>query len=204
MYGPGLFSPVTLGGVVLNILCSQSFHLELVQICTCGNTNIILIFVWSVHPKNSVFLVSAVCSVRMRQFLFCFCFVWQLLFLSECLLLWLYVLCFIININHWLLQMVDIFCLGVVVLLSIHPDVLVPPQNQAGRGPEFDGIFVDDLERELQAARPAHTITKGLWVFPWVLSQVYRLIQLLFVPKAHWFKVIKLKTCKKNTKNIAV
>ena len=33
--------PLTLGEVVLNILCSQSFDLERVQICTCGNTNII-------------------------------------------------------------------------------------------------------------------------------------------------------------------
>ena len=62
-----------------------------------------------------------------------------------------------------LFQMVDIFGLGIVVLLSIHPDILLPPQNQAGKGPEFDGIFFDDLERELQAARQeAHTITKGL------------------------------------------
>lgn len=59
--------------------------------------------------------------------------------------------------------MVDIFGLGLVVLLSIHPDVLLPPQNQAGRGPEFDGVYVDDLERELQAARQdVRTITKGL------------------------------------------
>lgn len=57
--------------------------------------------------------------------------------------------------------MVDIFALGLVVLVSIHPDVLLPQPNQIGKGPEFDGILIDDLERELKTAQQeARSFTK--------------------------------------------
>lgn len=47
--------------------------------------------------------------------------------------------------------MMDIFFLGVVVLLSIHPDILVPgTDNWVGRGPQYDGIHIDELDQKLQ------------------------------------------------------
>jgi hypothetical protein len=52
------------------------------------------------------------------------------------------------------LQMVDILGLGLVILMSIHPDILVPPQSVTGKpgsGPQFDGIHVDDLDKEFLA-----------------------------------------------------
>lgn len=52
--------------------------------------------------------------------------------------------------------MVDLLALGFVVLLSIHPDILVPSQAQYGKpgsAPEFDGIRIDALEKELANAR---------------------------------------------------
>ena len=71
-----MFSPVTLWGVVLNILCSQSFDLELVQICTCGNTNIIINinFCMKHSPKN----IYSVCLLFLQNqnesfFFFFFC-----------------------------------------------------------------------------------------------------------------------------------
>ena len=127
MYGPGLFSPVTLGGVVLNILCSQSCDLELVQICTCGNTNIIVIFVWSVHQKNSVFLVSAVCSESEWEFWFfcccCFCptvFVLFFVWMSVAV-----IICFVLHYKYKSLTVAD----GGHFLLGRGGSVVHPPRR---------------------------------------------------------------------------
>lgn len=57
----------------------------------------------------------------------------------------------------------DIFGLGLVVLLSIHPDILVPGGDKwVGRGPEYDGVHIEDLERklELPSISPTCTITR--------------------------------------------
>ena len=62
-------------------------------------------------------------------------------------------------------QMIDILGLGLVVLVSIRPDVLVPSPNQVGRGPEYDGVHVEELENRLKlTAGPAQDpnfITRG-------------------------------------------
>lgn len=52
--------------------------------------------------------------------------------------------------------MVDILGLGFVILLSIHPDILVPNQTLYGKpgiGPQSDGIHIDALEKDLTAAK---------------------------------------------------
>lgn len=47
--------------------------------------------------------------------------------------------------------MMNIFFLGMVILLSIHPDILVPRgESWVGQGPEFDGIHMEDAEQKLQ------------------------------------------------------
>ncbi|KAL8590216.1 hypothetical protein ACOMHN_010411 [Nucella lapillus] len=47
--------------------------------------------------------------------------------------------------------MMDIFFLGVVVLMSIHPDILVPGGNTwVVRGPQYDGIHMADEEQKLE------------------------------------------------------
>lgn len=62
--------------------------------------------------------------------------------------------------------MFNIFALGMVILMSIHPDILVPTNQQIDsiQGPQFDGIKItnaDEFEHMLQDARQVpHTITK--------------------------------------------
>lgn len=58
-------------------------------------------------------------------------------------------------------QMMDLLALGMVILLSIRPDILANQQVQES-GPQFDGIFAEDLQHPFQAVQhDQRNFTKG-------------------------------------------